>query len=457
MGQLPLNLNLQPERKLWTVTELTARIRDLLAGQFRDVSVTGEISNLRIAQSRHIYFTLKDEKAQIRCVCFSSQARLLKFKPEDGLHITVRGSISVYEQRGEYQIYVESMEPVGAGALQLAFEQLKKKLAAEGFFDAARKKPLPMLPRRIGVVTSPQAAALRDVLRILRRRFPNVHVIIYPARVQGDGAAGEVAAGLRYFSRTRTVDVILLVRGGGSLEDLWVFNDEVVARAIAASEVPVISGVGHETDFTIADFVADVRASTPSNAAEIVVKSRAEFETQLAHLHRALLERIRYYLLDVRHRLRELATHPNFQLPVDLLRQHQQRLDEASGRLAELLEARLNVVRQRAAVAQARLAAFDLRSRAGALRARLEQHVAALASRMERALQGKREGLERAAVRLDERSPLNILARGYAIVTDARGATLTDAGVVLPGDLLGIRFRRGGLRAEVKEKFTGEE
>src|SRR5216683_6355049 len=260
--------NLAPERKVWSVSELTARIRDLLARNFTGIWVQGEISNSKEAQSGHFYFTLKDAKAQVRCVCFKSQVRLLKFHPEDGLQVTVRGSISVYEPRGEYQIYVEHIEPVGLGALQLAFEQLKKRLEAEGFFAADRKKPLPLLPNRIGLITSPSGAAVRDMVRILRRRFRNVHLTVYPVRVQGDGAAKEIVRAVQFFNRRLLVDVLILARGGGSLEDLWAFNEEEVARAIAASQMPVISGVGHETDFTIADFVADVRASTPSAAAE---------------------------------------------------------------------------------------------------------------------------------------------------------------------------------------------
>ena len=265
------SLNLMPERHIWKVSELTVRIRDLLEGAFRDLWVEGEVSNFRAAQSGHLYFTLKDEKSQIRCVCFRDQVRGLKFRPEDGLHVTVRGSLSVYEPRGEYQIYVTHIEPVGLGALQLAFEQLKKKLAAEGLFDAGRKKPLPVLPRCIGVVTSPTGAAIRDILRVLKRRFPNVHVSLYPVKVQGEGAAAEIVRAIRHFNRGSVVDVLIVARGGGSFEDLWAFNEEIVARAIAESEIPVITGIGHETDFTIADFVADLRAPTPSAAAEIVV------------------------------------------------------------------------------------------------------------------------------------------------------------------------------------------
>src|SRR5258706_13554357 len=248
----------------------------------------------------------------------------LKFRPEDGVKLIVRGSISVYEPRGEYQIYVEHIEPSGVGALQLAFEQLKKRLEAEGLFDEARKKPLPMLPRRIGVVTSPKGAAVRDILRILRRRFPNLHLIVYPVRVQGDGAAEDIVAALKYFNRKQLVDVILLARGGGSIEDLWAFNEEIVARAIAACEIPGVSGVGHEGDFTIADFVGGVRAASPSAAAEIVVRSRLEFQRHLLGLEHKISQQMRYILLEFRHHLKEVTTHIGFRRLENLLRPDRQ-------------------------------------------------------------------------------------------------------------------------------------
>jgi exodeoxyribonuclease VII large subunit len=289
-----LTFNLQPEKRIYTVSDLTARIRDLLAKNFTDISVQGEISNCRSATSGHYYFTLKDERAQVKCVLFKSQTRGMKFRPGDGLKMVVRGSLSVYEGRGEYQIYVETLEPIGRGALQLAFEQLKRRLEADGLFDGARKKPLPLLPNRIGLITSRSGAAVRDVVRILTRRFPNVHLTLYPVRVQGEGAALEIVEALRYFQKKLTADVILLVRGGGSIEDLWAFNEESVARAIAASAIPVISGIGHETDFTIADFAADMRASTPSAAAEIVVQTRREFDKHVNDLRASLEGCMRY-------------------------------------------------------------------------------------------------------------------------------------------------------------------
>ena len=450
-------LNLAPERKIWSVSELTTRIRELLEGQFRDIWVEGEISNCREAQSGHLYFTLKDARAQVRCVCFKNQHRLLKFRPEDGLHVTVRGSVGVYEPRGEYQIYVEHVEPVGLGALQLAFEQLKKRLEAEGLFDAARKKALPMLPRRIGLITSPRGAAVRDVLRILRRRFPNVHVLLFPVRVQGEGAAEEIVGAIKFFNRKELApmesglaDVLILARGGGSLEDLWAFNEEIVARAIAASLIPVVSGVGHETDFTIADFVADVRASTPSAAAEIVVRTRQEFDRHLAQVLEQMTQRMRYVLLEYRHRLQELATHPGFRRLQDLVRDYRQLTDEFTNRLALALQTRLERARRRFTVAQTRIISFDLRGRIAAFRMRLEQRAGDLRVRAERLLVVKRQRLERLMLQLDERSPLRVLERGYAIVYDAAGNVVRAAAQVAAGDEIHVQVARGRISAEVK-------
>jgi exodeoxyribonuclease VII large subunit len=492
-----LTFNLQPTRRALSVSELTARIRDLLGRNFTDIWVEGEISNYRPAPSGHVYFTLKDERAQIKCVYFKQQLRGLKFRPEDGLHVTVRGSVSVYEQRGEYQIYVESMEPIGLGALQLAFEQLKKRLEAEGLFAAESKKPLPILPSRIGLITSPRGAAVRDVVRILRRRFPNVHLTLYPVRVQGEGAALEIVKALKFFNLRKLVDVLILARGGGSLEDLWAFNEEIVARAIFASEIAVISGVGHETDFTIADFVADVRASTPSAAAELVVQTRREFDKHIADLRETLAGLLRYRLLEASRRIHELSARRGFRRPLDLLRQQRQRSDDLTSRLASGLRAQLRQSHQRLSLAQVRVARFDLRARLAAFRKRsmelesrlaqdlqarlvasrkrfnalqlriasfdllarisafrlrLEKRTTDLGVRAERLLRRKHDALERLALQLQERSPLKVLERGYAIATDASGALLRDAAQVQPGDPVQIQLHRGRLTTEVNKK-----
>jgi exodeoxyribonuclease VII large subunit len=496
-----LLFDLQPQRRVWKVSELTAEISSILEGAFRDVWIEGEVSNCRPAQSGHLYFTLKDAQSQIRCVCFRDQARLLKFRPEDGLHVTLRGSLGVYEPRGEYQIYVTHIEPVGLGALQLAFEQLKNQLQQEGLFEGSRKKPLPVLPRCIGIVTSPSGAAIRDILRVLKRRFANVHVQIYPARVQGEGAAGEVAAALRYFNRVKFADVLIVARGGGSLEDLWAFNEEIVARAIAASGIPVITGVGHETDFTIADFVADVRAPTPSAAAEIVLRSREEFERHIADRQRQLAHHTRYLLSQNRHRVRDLQTHRGFRQMELLLRRRRQQIDDHSSALAVGLRIRLTAAQQRLTKASARISSFDLRARAAVLRRRIEQHRTALRgslerlmtqkrrpfgiahvlfaaldlrsrvgklrhaceqrdtrlrTRMDRLLVERRRRLESATLQLNERSPFQLLERGYAIVYDAAGRVLRSPDQVEVGNEIAVRLARGQLGAIVQDRKKSE-
>jgi exodeoxyribonuclease VII large subunit len=447
-----LTFNLQPQRRSLTVSELTARIRDLLAKNFIDVVVEGEVSNCREAQSGHIYFTLKDDKAQVKCVWFRQQMRGVKFRPEDGLKVTLRGSVGVYEARGEYQIYVESLDPAGRGALQLAFEQLKKKLESEGLFDARHKKPLPLLPSRIGLITSSKGAAVRDVVRILRRRFPNVHVLLAPVRVQGEGAAGEIARAVRFFNQRQQVDVLIVARGGGSLEDLWAFNEEVVARAIFDSAIPVISGVGHETDFTIADFVADVRASTPSAAAELVVQTRREFDKHIMNLRAALGEQLRYRLLVLSRRVHELGARRGFRRPLDLLRQRRQRADEMTARLAQGLRARLEQSRRRFTSTHLRIARFDFRARIAEVRRRLEQQSSELGLRTERMLRARRERVERLRLQLEERGPLKVLERGFAIATDAAGNVLRSSEQVAVGDALTVQLHRGKLISEVRKK-----
>jgi exodeoxyribonuclease VII large subunit len=447
-----LTFNLMPDRRAFTVSELTAKIRDLLTRNFTDVSVVGEISNCREAQSGHIYFTLKDDRSQVPCVYFKQQQRGVKFRPEDGLQVTVRGSISVYEQRGEYQIYVEKIDLMGQGALQLAFEQLKKRLEAEGLFHAARKKSLPLLPSRIGIITSPRGAAVRDVVQILTRRFPNICLTVYPVRVQGEGSALEIVEALRYFNRKRAADVLILARGGGSLEDLWAFNEEIVARAIHASVIAVISGVGHETDFTIADFVADLRAPTPSAAAELVVQTRHEFDKHVAELRESLVVSLRHRFLELSRRVHELSARRGFRRPLELLRQRRQRADEMTSRLATGLRARLEQSRKRFTAAHLRISSFDFRMKIAALRLRLQKNSASLGFRAERLLRSKRERLDRFRLQLEERGPLKVLERGYAIATDASGNLLRSAEQVAVGDSVAIQLHRGRLTTEVRKK-----
>src|ERR1700685_8235 len=323
-----------PERRIWRVRELVAAVRTHVERQYTDAWVEGEISNFRAPDSGHLYFTLKDGNAQIKVVMFRSAARLLRFRPADGLQALVRGRVTGYEDRGELQIAAEFIEPKGAGSLQLAFEQLKEKLQAEGLFAAERKRAIPSLPTKICVVTSPQAAALRDILNILRRRHHSVNVLIYPAQVQGAAASVEVAAGVRFFNQQKIVEVIVVARGGGSAEDLAAFNNEALARTVVGSAIPVISAVGHETDFTILDFVADLRAPTPSAAAELVIRSRQGVDEQLGGLHRRLEKAMRYHLLMARQNLTELAQHGAFARMMDLIHRREQRLDDLVNRLA---------------------------------------------------------------------------------------------------------------------------
>src|SRR5437667_2809733 len=299
-------------RRVLTVTELTVRVRDLLESEFFEIWVEGELSNCRLWNTGHLYFTLKDSASQIRGVIFRSALRYLKFKPADGLRVVARGRVSVYEPKGEYQIVCEHMEPHGLGALQLAFDQLKKRLQDEGLFDQSRKRPLPALPRKIGIVTSLDGAAIRDIINVLRRRYANAHLIIRPARVQGEGAALDIARGLRAIGSVAGVDVIIVGRGGGSMEDLWAFNEEVVARAIARSPVPVISAIGHESDVTIADFVADVRAPTPSAAAELVVSRKDEFCARIDRLHDRLHAAARGQIQRLSRRVHVASSRPSF-------------------------------------------------------------------------------------------------------------------------------------------------
>ena len=466
----PFQLPLMPRRTIWSVSDLTARIRDLLAGEFTDVFVEGEVSNAHAAQSGHLYFTLKDNHAQIRCVCFRTQLARLKFRPEDGLHVTVRGSISVYESRGEYQFYVEHVEPVGLGALQLAFEQLKKRLDAEGLFDAERKKSLPVLPQcvglfieeiqaivgPVGLITSPRGAAVRDIVRILQRRFPNLRIVLYPVRVQGEGAAGEIVQAIRYFDRKQLADVLILARGGGSLEDLRAFNEEPVARAIVACTIPIIAGIGHETDFTIADFAADIRASTPSAAAEMVVRTRQEFDGHLCELRDKIAQLLRYRVLQASHKLRELDLHRAARRLEDTLRRRRQHTDELAAQLAGGLRGRVETLQRRFDLALSRLAAVDFRARLRAAAVRLDQRTSELEVRMSRALGTKGQLLEKLLVQLQERSPLRLLERGYAICYDAAGNVVQAADQVEIGERIRVQLARGRLGAEVQERETRE-
>ena len=448
--QLGFTFEQAPTRRIWRVADLVSAVRTTVERGYTDVWVEGEISNFRPAESGHLYFTLKDGDAQLRVVMFRSQARLLRFRPENGMQIIARGRVTIYDARGELQLSAEFLEPVGAGALQLAFEQLKKKLAEEGLFDPARKKPIPQLPRRIGIITSARGAALHDMLNVLGRRHESVGILIYPAQVQGEAAPTEVAAGVKYFNRAKNVDVLIIARGGGSLEDLAAFNDEQLARTIAASALPVISAVGHETDFTICDFVAALRAPTPSAAAELVIESKHKLAEHLAHLHRRQDRAMRYHLLMARNRLTELAQRGAFLRMKDVLDRRGQRLDELTFRLAAGFRQSLREYRRRLDVASARVRHFDFRRSLAITRTKLDADASTLQRAVQARLLHERARLEQLSARLNALSPVKILDRGYALVFDNEGRLVKDATRLSAGDRISARVSRGTLTAEVK-------
>ncbi len=450
-GQLGFTFDQALARRIWRVADLVSAVRTTVERGYTDVWVEGEISNFRPAESGHLYFTLKDGDAQLRIVMFRSQARLLRFRPDNGMQIIARGRVTIYDARGELQLSAEFLEPVGAGALQLAFEQLKARLAEEGLFDPSRRKRIPPLPHRIGLVTSPRGAALHDMLNILARRHESVGILIYPAQVQGESAATEVAAGVKYFNRAKNVDVIIVARGGGSIEDLAAFNDEKLARTIAASAIPVISAVGHETDFTIADFVADLRAPTPSAAAELVIESKHRLAEHLAHLHQRLARATRYRMLMARSQLNDLAQHGAFARIQDVMVRRAQRLDELAYRLAANYQGLLREYHRRLDVAASRVRHFDFRRSLVITRHQLDTGTEALRNAFRARLAAHGAHVERLAAKLDALSPVKILDRGYALIFDSSGALVKDATRLSPGDQVSARVSKGRFTAEVKE------
>jgi exodeoxyribonuclease VII large subunit len=444
-------LEFAPQRRIYKVGELNAAIRDLFYREFQDLWVSGEISGVKLAPSGHYYFTLKELDSQIRCVMYRSAHRYLKFKPQDGLAVLARGRLDVYEARGEYQLIVEFLEPQGHGALQLAFEQLKKKLAAEGLFDPARKKPLPRYPLRIGLVTSPRGAAIQDMLNILTRRFPGLHIRLYPAQVQGEGSIEDVCRGLQYFSRSGWADAVIVGRGGGSLEDLWTFNEEAVARNIAVSKVPVVTAIGHETDFTIADFVADLRAPTPSAAAEMVICTRQELLDRITALRDKMVQRLRYTIAMIARRLHQQGVDRAHILLHRSINRGMQRVDDHEERLRDTIRARLENSRRKLRALEARLRYFDLRPRLAGDRRRLDKAGSAAVQSMRLQIARRRGRMETLAATLSQLSPLLILERGYAIVTTESGAIVKRSEEAPPGTRIRIRLAQGRLGADVTE------
>lgn len=449
MSQMTFLEKLMQQPQAMSVSELTARIKILVEGHFMDVMVEGEVSNFRRHSSGHWYFTLKDEGAMLRCASFRLQNRLIRFTPEDGLSVRAHGRLSLYEARGEYQLLVEFLEPVGVGALQLAFEQLKNRLAAEGLFDAERKRELPALPRSVGVVTSPTGAAVRDIIRIIKRRNETVRIIIAPARVQGDGAAEEIAEAIRLLNSRDEVEVIIVGRGGGSVEDLWCFNEERVARAIFNSRAPVISAVGHETDFTIADFVADLRASTPSAAAEIVAMAADEIGEQLVRLEADMVDSLRYRLLEMRSRVRELESRRCFDEVASRIHFLSQRTDSAAYSIGSSIKEAIKQGRALHERVALRLRGADIRRQLAAERGALSLLRARLEASARAKILAEGERFSVASGKLDSLSPLAVLGRGYAVAFDSRGRIIKRARDVSKAERIRVRLGEGEIDCTV--------
>jgi exodeoxyribonuclease VII large subunit len=445
----------RPARRIWPVRELVAQVRELVEQEYGDVWVEGEISNYRPAPSGHVYFTLKDAEAQLPIVLFRRQATLLRFRPEDGLHVLVRGRVSVYEQRGQMQLVAETMEPVGAGSLQLAFEQLKERLKGEGLFDAARKRPLPLFPRAVGIVTSPTGAVIRDFLNVVSRRHSGLSVLLCPASVQGEAAPAEIEAALAELNDSNLVDVIVLARGGGSLEDLAAFNSERVARAIASSRLPVVSAVGHETDFTIADFAADLRAPTPSAAAELITEAQFRIAEHLATQGHRLERAARFQLLQARQRLTRLPISRAESRVSALLYRLGQRLDDVTLRLDSALNTQLRLGQNQIAELAAAVLHHDPRQKLAYAREHLADSRARLGRSLERLIESSASRLGALDARLHSLSPLAVLGRGYALVLSSEGALIRSTAQLSTGDRLTTRLAGGSFTGRVESIAPG--
>jgi exodeoxyribonuclease VII large subunit len=441
-------------RRIWPVRELVGQVRELVEQEYGDVWVEGEISNYRPAPSGHVYFTLKDADAQLPVVLFRRQAMLLRFRAEDGLHVLVRGRLSVYEQRGQMQLVAETMEPVGAGSLQLAFEQLKERLKVEGLFDAERKQPLPGFPRTVGIITSPTGAVIRDFLNIVARRHSGLSVLLCPVSVQGDAAPSEIESAIHELNINGLVDVIVLARGGGSLEDLAAFNSERVARAIASSRLPVVSAIGHETDFTIADFVSDLRAPTPSAAAELITEAQHKIAEQLAQQSHRLERAARFQLLQARQRLTRLPVSRAEGRMASLLHRLEQRLDDLSFRAEAAVSSEIRGLHKHVIELTAAVLSHDPRQSLSQARERLTACRTRLDRTLERKLNESSAHYSALDARLHSLSPLAVLDRGYALVLNANGGVVRSTLQVTPGDRVMTRLSDGAFISRVESAAT---
>ncbi len=450
----------EAERRPLTVSELTESVRKAIEARFSSVWVEGEISNFKAHSSGHWYFTIKDEGAQLRAKCFRSANSRIRFRPKDGLKVRARGRLSVYEARGDYEMIVEALDPVGAGALQIAFEQLRDRLQAEGLFAQELKRQLPVFPGRVGVVTSPSGAAIRDILNVISRRTRTVHVLFSPARVQGEGAGRDIARAIRLLNEHHEnalrdgrsadlIDVLIVGRGGGSTEDLWAFNEEEVARAIRGSAIPVISAVGHETDFTIADFVADKRAPTPSAAAELVAAREDQLCAHLAQAGQNLARLMRYKIVNARTRVQQQALSQAFDEVRGRLRDAGTATNSAEHRLRIQMAQTLRSAQLRADALSGNLAPAQLRARLAEARARFESAYGGCQAAIQKQLTEAEKQLGLAAASLDALSPLAVLQRGYAIAQKQDGTLLRDAGAVSVGDSIRVKLSKGTLDARV--------
>lgn len=461
-SSLLLSLFDETERRPLTVAELTSQVRGALENRFASVWVEGEISNFKAHTSGHWYFTIKDESAQLRAKCFRGANSRIRFRPSDGLQVRARGRLSVYEPRGEYELVVEGLDPVGAGALRVAFEQLKDKLAREGLFDESRKRVLPLLPRRVAVVTSPTGAAVRDIIRTITRRTRTVNLLLVPVRVQGDGAGREIAAAIKDLNEHHAralrdgqadelIDAIIIGRGGGSAEDLWAFNEEEVARAIAASKIPVISAVGHEIDFTIADFVADVRAATPTAAAELVAAREDEIAAAIEALTRELARAAEYQIIELRARAQDAAMSHGFDDVRANLREARERHTQFTASLENSMMRAFETAKRKIESLVARLSPASLQRHTTSDRVRLAVAKNALNGAVNSQVDNKHARLSVAVAALDALSPLAVLERGYALARDENGRALRDANDVKKNDRVRVHLAHGVLTCRVEE------